>query len=207
MPRPIYLTVVSSFAFLATVSFFSSRSSAGWKEEAEAADIRADYATSLRIVEPLAVHGDADAQVNLGVRYQSGLGVAQDYGKAINWFRRAAEQGNSDGYGWLGIMYGMGQGVPKDSVEAAKWSLKAADAGLTFSQYLIAQRYALGQGVPTNYIEAYKWLHLAIDGEKDKENLKIFQTLHLMIIRKMTAEQISRAEFLMGEWKSKHVAR
>lgn len=38
--------------------------------------------------------GDAIAQYNLGVCYDTGEGVAQDKAEAAKWFRKAAEQGD-----------------------------------------------------------------------------------------------------------------
>ncbi len=40
-----------------------------------------------------AEQGDAQAQLNLGVCYWNGNGVAKDYAEAVKWFRKAAEQG------------------------------------------------------------------------------------------------------------------
>ena len=41
----------------------------------------------------LAEAGDAEAQTELGLRYEAGREVAQDYAVAASWLRRAAEQG------------------------------------------------------------------------------------------------------------------
>ena len=54
-----------------------------------------DYARALAEWRPLAEHGDAVAQFNLGLMYQDGLGVLQDDAEAARWYRLAAEQGNS----------------------------------------------------------------------------------------------------------------
>ncbi|KAB2645301.1 MAG: SEL1-like repeat protein, partial [Verrucomicrobia bacterium] len=55
-----------------------------------------DEATRSRFLarEAKAKQGDADAQFNLGVCYESGNGVAKDYVEAVKWYRKAAEQGN-----------------------------------------------------------------------------------------------------------------
>jgi uncharacterized protein len=55
--------------------------------------LRGDYATALRLLQPLADKGDGVAQLNLGVMYEDGEGVPQDYTEAVKWYRRAAEQG------------------------------------------------------------------------------------------------------------------
>jgi len=44
-----------------------------------------DFATALREWTPLAEQGDANAQFNLGVMYDEGLGVIQDYVRAHMW--------------------------------------------------------------------------------------------------------------------------
>ena len=62
-------------------------------DEGFAAYDRGDYATALREWKPLAEHGLAEAQHNLGVMYSKGQGVPQDDAEAVKWYRLAAEQG------------------------------------------------------------------------------------------------------------------
>ena len=54
---------------------------------------RRDHATALRLIRPLAEQGDANAQYNLGVFYDNGLGVPQDRVRAYMWLNLAAMQG------------------------------------------------------------------------------------------------------------------
>jgi TPR repeat protein len=70
--------------------------------------------------------GDSKAQVQLGVAYAAGDGVAADDAEAAKWFRRAAEQSDAAGEYSLGEMYLTGRGVSADSAEAAKWMRRAA---------------------------------------------------------------------------------
>jgi TPR repeat protein len=72
--------------------------------------------------------GNAEAQYELGVKYEKGLsGVPQDYAQAASWFRKAAEQGNAEAQYELGVMYEDGQGVPQDFIIAyALYNLSAA---------------------------------------------------------------------------------
>jgi TPR repeat protein len=44
-------------------------------------------------IRPLAEQGDANAQYNLGVFYDNGLGVPQDKARAYMWFNLSAAQG------------------------------------------------------------------------------------------------------------------
>ena len=62
---------------------------AGPLDDAEAAIKRRDYATAVRLVRPLAEQGDANAQYNLGVFYDNGLGVPQDKVRAYSDHGRA----------------------------------------------------------------------------------------------------------------------
>ncbi len=82
---------------------------------------RKEYKTAFDKWEPLAKHGNAQAQSNLGVRYVVGLGVTQDYKEAVKWFRLSAEQGEAEGQYNLGVMYAQGFGVKQDYVQAHKW--------------------------------------------------------------------------------------
>ena len=66
---------------------------AGPLEDANAAIKRRDYATAVRLIRPLAEQGNANAQYNLGVFYDNGLGVPQDRVRAHMWLNLAAMQG------------------------------------------------------------------------------------------------------------------
>jgi hypothetical protein len=76
-----------------------------------------------------AERGDAKSQVDLGVCYLSGSGVATDYKEAVKWFRKAAQQGNADGQYRLGVCYYTGVGAPENHEEALKWLHKSAKQG------------------------------------------------------------------------------
>jgi len=88
-----------------------------------------DFATALREWRPLAEQGDAEAQYNLGIMYDSGTGVAQDDVEAVRLHRLAAEQGEAFAQFNLGVMYYLGQGVIQDNVYAHMWFNIAASTG------------------------------------------------------------------------------
>ncbi len=111
--------------------------------------------------------GNADAQFQLGLRYASGQGAAQDYGNAIQWYGKAAEQNHVLAQFNLGVMYANGHGVLPDEHQAGLWFDRAArqqDAGAEY--YLGVRHYrASFRGTPQEMhessIEAYKWFVLA----------------------------------------------
>ncbi len=91
---------------------------------------RGDYATALKKWRPLAEHGDAAAQYNLGFMYSNGEGVPQDDKEAVRWYRLAAVQGHAPAQNNLAWMYFEGRGVPKDHVQAHLWANLAAAQGI-----------------------------------------------------------------------------
>jgi TPR repeat protein len=110
-----------------------------------------------------AEQGDAGAQLNLGVCYENGTGVAKDEAEAIKWYRLAAEQGCAGAQYNLGLYYGNGQGVVKDEAEAVKWYRKAAEQGNASAQNNLGYCYANGKGVGKNEAEAVKWYRKAAE--------------------------------------------
>ena len=110
------------------------------------------------LLRELAERGDADAQSELGGRYEAGRdGVERDYGEAVTWYRRAAEQGHAHGQTSLGAMYGTGRGVSKDDAEAVRWYRRAAEQGFALAQSWLGDMYRTGRGVGRDYAEAVRW--------------------------------------------------
>jgi uncharacterized protein len=68
-----------------------------------------------------AAHGDALAQLLLGLMYDEGKGTSQDFVESVKWYRRSAELRNASAQNNLGFMYAQGQGVLKDYVIAHMW--------------------------------------------------------------------------------------
>lgn len=73
-----------------------------------------------------AVHGSADAQADLGVRYAEGHGLPQSDDRALHWLTRAAEQGHAGAELMLGEFYAVGRGTARNDVTAYKWAFLAA---------------------------------------------------------------------------------
>jgi|GEM_PF-3814672 len=97
--------------------------------EEEAAHDQGDYSEALRLLQPLAEHGNAEAQFQLGQMYIFGEGVPKDLEEGFRWVRRAAEQGHPKAEFQVGQMYYFGKGVPEDLQEGLTWVRKAAKQG------------------------------------------------------------------------------
>jgi uncharacterized protein len=109
--------------------------------------------------------GDAQAQIEMGIRYLQGKGVTQDLPEAAKWFRLAADKGNTEALSALGaIFHDGGKGVAQDYREAAKWYRLAAQKGDVDAEDTLGDIfYRGGAGVTQDFKEAAKWYRLAAD--------------------------------------------
>ena len=89
------LTLKHVVAAIILVLGFAAPAAAGPLEDADAAIRKRDYATAVRLIRPLAEQGDANAQYNLGVLYDNGLGVPQDKISAYMSLSLSAAQGRN----------------------------------------------------------------------------------------------------------------
>jgi hypothetical protein len=139
--------------------------------------------------------GDAQSQVELGIRYAEGKGVAKDQVEAVKWYRKAAEQNYARAQYELGLCYLDGEGVPKNQVDAVKWYRKAAEQNDAAAQNSLGVCYYNGEGVAKDYAEAYKWLLLAArqGDEVAKKNITVLKS-------KLTPEQIAKGQKLARDF-------
>jgi TPR repeat protein len=74
-----------------------------------------------------ALHGDADAQYELGKNYEAGrIGLPKDLAQAQRWYREGAAQGEPYSEFALGVLFNFGKGVKVDYVQAYTWYERAA---------------------------------------------------------------------------------
>ena len=130
---------------------------------------------SVAVLRELAEAGNAEAQNELGQRYETGRGVPQDFGTAVALYRQAAERGNARGQGNLGAMYVNGTGVQRDDNAALAWLRRAADQGDARGQNGLGVMYRDGFGVAQDYREAVRWFRrsAAQDYPRGQNNLGV----------------------------------
>jgi TPR repeat protein len=114
MKRPIIPLIAAGVAALCALG--SAR--ANGLGDGLAAFKRHDFASAMALLRPLADHGDAAAQLHVGIMDAFGQGVPQDKARAIDWYRRAAEQGNGEAQARLGEGYEAGNGTKQDFATA-----------------------------------------------------------------------------------------
>ena len=86
---------------------------------------RAESGASFKVWMPLAMDGDANAQLIVGELAERGKDGAPDYDLAKLWYERAAGQGNAAAMFNLGRMYEQGLGVEANKASASEWYRKA----------------------------------------------------------------------------------
>lgn len=96
---------------------------------AQEAQQKGDFETALPLFKKAAKSGNAEAQLTLGLMYETGMGVKADEKEAFSWYEKSAKQGYDMGQLALGDCYRRGVGVEVNKDEAKKWLQKAADQG------------------------------------------------------------------------------
>jgi TPR repeat protein len=96
-------------------------------------------------------------------------------------------------------MYSTGEGAPQSMDSAARWYLEAAEQGHEMAAYKLAFLYLRGRGVPRkDFVQAYRWFGISAElGVGDAG------TWRDKIRKKMTEQEITEAERLIGEWGAK----
>lgn len=151
----------------------------------------ADYETAFAEWMPLAERGSGDAQYNLGILYQYGLGIENDFAVAALWYRRAAEQYHPNAQAKLGYLLARGLGIAKDLAKSARWFREAAEQGVADARFNLGLMYAMGSGVERDRVQALMWLNLAHEGGVAEADAR-----RADLAREMTPEEIEEAALL-----------
>ncbi len=117
-----------------------------------------EFCQTLKACQRQAKAGSAVAQVEMGLKYQTGEGVNQNVDKAFYWFRKAAVQGNTTGLEEVGTAYYRGEGVPKNNTQAIYWWKQAAENGKSSAMWWLGYIYSReNNGVTIDKEEACNW--------------------------------------------------
>ena len=113
-----------------------------------------------RSILPKAKQGVVNAQYNLALLYENGVGIYRDGRKAVYWYTKASQQGHVEAQYRLGTVYRFGYGekvVQTDFKKAVYWITKASEQGHIEAQYNLGHIYEYGDEAPQDYIQAYFW--------------------------------------------------
>jgi hypothetical protein len=114
-----------------------------------------------RLPHARAAQGDAEAQLQLGLRYAEGDGVIQNDKEAVKWLALAARQGLAEAQYQYGLALLQGRGVVQDYKAAFGWIEKPAQRGYAKAQYSLGELYRYGTGTAIDKARAYLWFNLA----------------------------------------------
>lgn len=144
-----------------TARLYSQAAEAGGAQESAAGFHPADYSQALAAYRRAAEHGDAAAQLYMGLAYDLGGDLPRIPAESARWYRMAAARGSSSAANNLGVLYYNGDGLPKDNAEASVWFAEAASRGSVCAEYNLGRMYYYGDGVRQDYTEADHWLERA----------------------------------------------
>jgi TPR repeat protein len=112
----------------------------------------------------LASVGDEDAQLSVGVAYETGDKAKSSKTEAAKWYRMAADQGNMEAKFRLARLLQEGEGgVKKDLKTAAKFYREAAEAGNIEAQNWLGYSYEYGLGLEVDNAKAAEWYRKSAD--------------------------------------------
>ncbi|QBQ64429.1 sel1 repeat family protein [Actinobacillus indolicus] len=123
----------------------------------------------LKDLTELAQKGDSHAQVQLGYRYDEGIGLKKDHEKAVEFYLKAEKQNNATAQNNLGWAYHQGLGVKQDYTKAKEWYEKAiankegSKKTHALAMNNLGELYREGLGVESNSDKA---LELYLEAEK-----------------------------------------
>ena len=88
------------------------------------------YTEALNLLQPLANHGNAEAQCIIGNIYHLGLGVEKNGSEALKWYLKSAKQGDPIASNNLAGIYLMGDcGVIPNQEQAIEWYKLSQEKG------------------------------------------------------------------------------
>ena len=122
-----------------------------------------DYTLAFGCFYELAQQGVPNAQFNLGLMYDLGMGVGQSYEKAAEYYALAAAQGHSEAQFNLGNMYRNGEGLEQSYEKAFEYYSLAAEQGNPKAQFNLAVMYDQGEGVEQSAEKALEYYGMAAD--------------------------------------------
>lgn len=161
-----------------------------------------DFATALRVAQPLAEDGDVRGATLLGLLNYHGRGTTRSDADAMKWFSLAAEKGDAEAQYHLALMLGEGQSIPENDVDAATWYRRAAAQGHAQAQYNLGLAYARGEGVAQDNVRAHMWFNIAATRfAGDSRGRAAAVKNRDVIAGKMSREDLAEAQRLAGEWR------
>jgi predicted RNA-binding Zn-ribbon protein involved in translation (DUF1610 family) len=112
-------------------------------------------------IKRLAEKGDAEAELQMGLRHTSTARGVKNDKIAVQWFEKAAQHGQVEAQYRYGLALLNGQGIVQDYKTAFHWLEKAAQQGQAQAQSNLGDMYYTGIAINKDIERAYLWFNLA----------------------------------------------
>ena len=117
---------------------------------------REDAVNAVRYLRQAASQGHTQAQYQLSICYDRGIGVRKNMTEAAKWCQMAAFGGHAKAQSEIGYCYESGQGVVRNIKEAVSWYEMASAQGNIEAKNNLAFCYQKGRGVQKDVKEAIR---------------------------------------------------
>ena len=148
------------------------------------------------------MRGDLNAQNNLGVLYERGLGLAVSLPEAFKLYRAAADKGLAQAQNNLGVLYERGRGVTQDYKLAALWYRRAAEQSHPAAQNNLGVLYGFGRGLKEDVVQANFWFTVAAAGGSANGATNRDSTA-----RRLNPAQREQVDKLLADWQVRQASR
>ena len=125
---------------------------------------REDGVKAFKCLRQAASQGHTEAQYQLSVCYDRGIGVRRNITEAAKWCQMAAFGGHAKAQSEIGYCYEYGQGVVRNIKEAVSWYEMASAQGNIEAKNNLAFCYQKGRGVHKDVKEAIRLYEEAAAG-------------------------------------------
>jgi hypothetical protein len=112
-------------------------------------------------MQSLADKGDAEAELQMGLRHTSAARGVKNDRISVQWFEKAAQHGQVEAQYRYGLALLNGQGIVQDYKTAFYWLEKAAQQGQAQAQSNLGDMYYAGIAINKDIERAYLWFNLA----------------------------------------------
>lgn len=136
--------------------------------------------------------GHVDAQTQLAVLYDAGVGVLKDKKEAFHWYNEAARQGDFVGLLGLGLMYKAGDGVSPDRKKAGAYFLEAA-------RTLVDDKDSSREELCVAYAGLHLYKITLAGGKPSAEAVALERELERRLTPEERAEGLRKAEKMLKE--------
>ncbi len=130
----------------------------------ETGTTREDGVKAFKYLRQAASQGHTEAQYQLSVCYDRGIGVRKSITEAAKWCQMAAFGGHAKAQSEIGYCYEYGQGVVRNIKEAVSWYEMASAQGNIQAKNNLAFCYQKGRGVHKDVKEAIRLYEEAAAG-------------------------------------------